>query len=90
MVRTDLQQIYRSAVEGNAVKLLVRQGHIVPATIDESALTLLVADDATAEGVTDDAVSEIIEIVSHNGGEVVFVPKDSMDEKEPIALITRY
>ena len=90
MVRTNLQQIYRSAVEGNAVKLLVRQGHIVPATIDESALTLLVADDATAEGVTDDAVSEIIEIVSHNGGEVVFVPKDSMDEKEPIALITRY
>ena len=90
MVRTDLQQIYRSAVEGNVVKLLVRQGYIVPATIDESALTLLVADDATAEGVTDDAVSEIVEIVSHNGGEVVFVPKDSMDEKEPIALITRY
>lgn len=90
MVRTDLQQIYRSAVEGNAVKLLVRQGHIVPATIDESALTLLVSDDATADGVTDDAVSEIIEIVSHNGGEVVFVPQDKMDEKEPIALITRY
>ncbi|MBE8424980.1 hypothetical protein IQA86_18970, partial [Leptospira borgpetersenii serovar Balcanica] len=26
MVRTDLQQIYRSAFEGNAVTLLVRQG----------------------------------------------------------------
>lgn len=90
MVCTDSQQIYRSAVEGNAVKLLVRQGHIVPATIDDTALTLLVADDATADGVTDDAVSEIIEIVSHNGGEVVFVPQDKMDEKEPIALITRY
>lgn len=90
MVRTDLQQIYRSAVEGNAVTLLVRQGHIVPATIDEEAMTLMVSDDATADGVTDDAVSEIIELVSHNGGEVVFLPTDKMDEKEPIALITRY
>lgn len=90
MVRTDLQQIYRSAMEGNAVKLLVRQGYIVPATIDETALTLLVAEDRAAESVTDDAVSEIIEIVSHHGGEVVFIPPEAMDEKEPIALITRY
>ena len=71
MVRTDLQQIYRSAFEGNAVTLLVRQGHSVPAKIDEKAQTLQVQDDATAEGVTDDAVSEIIELVSHKGGEVV-------------------
>ncbi len=90
MVRTDLQQIYRSAVEGNAVTLLVRQGHSVPATIDEQNATLLVADNASDEGVNDDAVAEIIELVDHHGGEVVFVPQDQMDEKEPIALITRY
>lgn len=90
MVRTDLQQIYRSAFEGNAVTLLVRQGYSVPAKIDEQAQTLLVAEDASEEGVTDDAVGEIIELVSHNGGEVVFVPADQMDDKEPIALITRY
>lgn len=90
MVRTDLQQIYRSALEGNAIKLLVRQGYIVPATIDETVPSLLVADDPTADGVTDDAVSEIIEIVRHHGGEVVFIPQDKMDDKEPIALITRY
>lgn len=90
MVRTDLQQIYRCAVEGNTIKLLVRRGYIVPATIDETALTLLVADDPTAQGVTDDAVGEIIEIISHHGGEVVFMPVEEMDEKEPIALITRY
>ena len=90
MVRTDLQQIYRSAIEGNAVTLLVRQGHSVPATIDEQNATLLVADNARDEGVNDDAVAEIIELVDHHGGEVVFVPQDQMDEKEPIALITRY
>ena len=68
---TDLQQIYRSAVEGNAVTLLVRQGYSVPATIDEQNATLLVAEDATDDGVNDDAVAEIIELVDHNGGEVV-------------------
>lgn len=90
MVRTDLQQIYRSAVEGNAITLLVKQGYSVPAVIDEDTATLQVADDASADGVTDDAVSEIIELVAHNGGEVIFVPVDKMDDKEPIALITRY
>lgn len=90
MVRTDLQQIYRAASEGNAVTLLVRQGYTVAATIDETAQTLLVQDDATLDEVTDDAVGEVIELVSNNGGEVVFVPSEQMDEKEPIALITRY
>ena len=90
MVRTDLQQIYRSAVEGNAVTLLVRKGYSQPAVIDETALTLLVTDDLNTPDVNDDAVGEIIEIVTHNGGEVVFVPEAQMDEKEPIALITRY
>lgn len=90
MVRTDLQKIYRSAVEGNAITLLVRQGYMVPAVIDEAAVTLLVQDEKGAEGGTDDAVGEIIEIVSNNGGNVVFVPQDKMDENEPIALITRY
>ena len=68
----------------------MRQGHSVPATIDEQNATLLVADNASDEGVNDDAVAEIIELVDHHGGEVVFVPQDQMDEKEPIALITRY
>lgn len=90
MVRTDLQQIYRSALEGNAVALLVRQGHIVPAIIDEQKASLQVSDDATAHGVNDDAVAHIIELVAHHGGQVVFLPKDKMDDKEPIALITRY
>ncbi|MFW2177901.1 MULTISPECIES: hypothetical protein [unclassified Moraxella] len=90
MVRNDLQQIYRSAFEGNAVTLLVRQGYSVPAMIDEAKQTLQVTDDATQAGVTDDAVAEVIELASHNGANVVFMPVDMMDEKEPIALITRY
>lgn len=90
LLRTDLQAIYRAAFEGNALSLIVRQGYRVPATIDEKELSLKVEEDATKDGVTDDAVGEIIELVSHNGGEVVFLPADESNEKEPIALVTRY
>ena len=51
---------------------------------------ILVAEDATDDGVNDDAVAEIIELVDHNVGEVVFVPREQMNEKEPIALMTCY
>lgn len=90
LLRTDLQDIYRASVEGNAVTLLVRKGYIVPAVVDETALTLRVTDDLDADNVSHDAVGDIIELVSHNGGEVIFVPEDKMDENAPIALITRY
>ena len=68
MVRTDLQDIYQSAFQGAGETLYVQTGYIQPAKIDEKAQTLTPTDDATGEGVTDDAVGEIIELVMHNGG----------------------
>ena len=90
LVRTDLQDIYQSAFQGAGETLYVQTGYIQSAKIDEKAQTLTPTDDATGEGVTDDAVGEIIELVMHNGGEVVFLPKDVMGDDQPIALITRY
>lgn len=90
MLQTDLQEVYRSAFQGVGETLYVRRGYMQPAKIDEQAQTLTLADDATAEGVTDDAVGEIIEHVIHNGGKVVFMPKEMMGEDQPIALVTRY
>ena len=90
MLQTDLQEVYRSAFQGAGETLYVRRGYIQSAKIDEKAQTLSLADDATSEGVTDDAIGEIIEHVIHNGGEVVFMPQDIMGEDQPIALVTRY
>lgn len=90
MLRTDLQEVYRSAFQGAGETLYVRRGYIQPAIIDEKAQTLTIADDASVKGVTDDAVGEIIEHVIHNGGEAVFMPQDIMGEDQPIALVTRY
>ncbi len=90
MLRTDLQEVYRGAFQGAGETLYVRRGYIKPAKIDEKAQTLNVVDDPSGEGVTDDAIGEIIEHVMHNGGEVVFMPEDIMGEDQPIALVTRY
>ncbi|MBP2279583.1 hypothetical protein H4W00_000396 [Psychrobacter sp. PL19] len=90
MLRTDLQEVYRAAYQGAGETLYVRRGYMQPAKIDETAQTLIMADDTATEGVTDDAIGEIIEHVIHNGGKAVFMPKDIMGEDQPIALVTRY
>ena len=90
MLLTDLQEVYRAAFQGSAETLYVRRGYITPAKIDEKAQTLSIVNDAAQEGVTDDAIGEIIEHVMHNGGKAVFMPEDIMGEDQPIALVTRY
>jgi hypothetical protein len=89
-LQTDLQEVYRSAFQGVGDTLYVRRGYIQPAKIDEKAQTLNLADDSSAEGITDDAIGEIIEHVIHNGGKAVFMPQDMMSADQPIALVTRY
>ena len=90
MLQTDLQEVYRSAFQGAGETLYVRRGYIQSAKIDEKAQTLSVTNDPAAEGVTDDAIGEVIEHVIHNGGKAVFMPQDIMSEDQPIALVTRY
>lgn len=90
MLRTDLQEVYRAAFQGAGETLYLRKGYMQPAKIDAKAQTLQLADDPAAEGVTDDAIGEIIEHVIHNGGKVVFMPQDIMGDDLPIALVTRY
>lgn len=90
MLRTDLQEVYRSAFQGAGETLYVRRWYIQPAKIDEKAQTLTIVDDASEKGVTDDAIGEIIEHVMHNGGDVIFLPEEIMGADQPIALVTRY
>ncbi|MDO4897147.1 MAG: hypothetical protein Q3971_07275 [Moraxella sp.] len=84
----DVQNIYRLAHQGVGETLFVRIGYLQPAVVDEASQTLTLADDPSADGVTDDVVSDIIQAVSSHGGDVVFLPKELMETD--IALITRY
>lgn len=88
LLRTDLQSIYQSAYQGLGERLYVRIGYIQPALVDESTQSLTVADDPAGDGVTDDVVSDIIELVVSHGGDVVFLPQELA--QDDIALVTRY
>lgn len=89
LLRTDLQAIYQAAFQGIGERLYVRIGYIQPAVVDEANQSITLSDDAAADGVTDDVVGEIIELVSAHGGEVVFLPKEIIADTD-IALVTRY
>lgn len=88
LLRTDLQSIYQAAYQGLGERLYVRIGYIQPALIDKSTQSLTLADDPAGDGVTDDVVSDIIELVASHGGDVVFLPQDLA--QDDIALVTRY
>jgi hypothetical protein len=87
---TDLSDIYRTAGEGNAERLYVRRGYIQPGVIDTEARTVTASEDASAEGVTDDVVDELIEMVQANGGDIAFISSDTLGDEAPLALQTRY
>ena len=46
--------------------------------------------EATAPGVIDDAVDEVIEEVTAKGGSVVFVDNGALAQHQRVALILRY
>jgi hypothetical protein len=77
------------AHEGRVRLLLVEDDFHYPATLDESGLVLTPAEDATAPGVIDDAVDELIEMVMAKGGEVRFLANGSLADHQRIVALTR-
>ena len=53
-------------------------------------MILAPAEDASAPGVIDDAVDEVIEEVMAKGGGVAFVDDGALAQYQRIALILRY
>ena len=82
-------QAWRAAAEGRGAHLVVDQGYHAPGVLDESGLGLTLVDDATAPGVIDDVVDELIELVLAKGGEVTFVD-GGLDAHQHVALMLRY
>ncbi len=89
-LRTDLSAIYRAATEGNAERLYVRRGYVQAGVIDSQARTVTANDEAGAEGVTDDVVDELIELVQANGGDIAFLSEQTLGDAGPLSLQTRY
>lgn len=87
---TTIGEIWRYAQEGRGRLLLVEENFHYPATVDQSGLTLLPADDPAVPGVMDDAVDEIVEAVISHGGQVRFLADGLLTEHQRIALVLRY
>jgi hypothetical protein len=87
---SGIEHAWRMAHEGRVRLLLVEDDFHYPATLDESGLVLTPAEDATAPGVIDDAVDELIEMVMAKGGEVRFLEDGSLSDHQRIVALTRY
>jgi hypothetical protein len=89
-VASTIGEVWRLASEGRGYLLLVEKDFHFPARVDETGQYITPTDDATAPGVIDDAVDEIIETVLSKQGRVVFVENGQLETHQRIALILRY
>jgi len=87
---STIGEVWRLAHEGRGRLLVVEDDFLYPARVDATGMILTPAEDATAPGVIDDAVDEVIETVLAKGGQVVFVDPGHLAEHQRIALILRY
>ncbi|MDO4764147.1 MAG: hypothetical protein Q4A00_07175 [Flavobacteriaceae bacterium] len=86
---TDLFEIYKASVEGNAEFLLVNKDFTQPAKIvKENTIELI--NDANEHGAIDDIVSIIAWEVISKGGKAIFVSKEQLGDLGDIALKKRY
>jgi hypothetical protein len=87
---SGLDDCWRAAVEGRADVVIVEEDFHYPAVLSDDGMSLTPAEDATAPGVIDDAVDELIEQVIAKGGEARFVEDGVLASHNRIAMITRY
>jgi hypothetical protein len=87
---SSITEVWHLAQEGRGSTLIVETGFHYPARVDETGLFLSPADDATAPGVIDDAVDDVIQVVMAKGGKVVFVDDGVLEKYQHIAMILRY
>ncbi len=88
-VLTDLQEIYRAAIDGRGELLIVHQNFTQPVLMsDERTFELI--EDASLPGAIDDISSNIAWEVISKKGRVVFTGQEDIKEFGKIALKTRY
>ncbi|HCM30767.1 MAG TPA: hypothetical protein DIC32_03230 [Acinetobacter radioresistens] len=89
-IRTDLQEIYRAALEGNTATLYVRQGHTLSGQLAPEQQSVILNDAGDTEPQTNDVIDDLIELVRKNSGQVMFLDQTMMEGHDPLVLATRY
>lgn len=84
----DLVLISRNAIAGRIATLLLEADRHIPGRIDHSTGEIEAANLAHPE--VDDLLDDLGELVLHNGGQVVIVPKERMPTDTGAAAIYRF
>jgi hypothetical protein len=85
-----LDQVWKSARDGNALKLLVEKDYMFRGYTDEQEYELHGSPGGKNDKVLPDAVDELIRLVLDKNGGVCFTENDKLKDYNRIALITRY
>ena len=88
-VLTDLQDIYRAAINGRADLLVVHQNYRQPVVMNDND-SFKIVDDPSTPGAIDDITSKIAWEVISKKGRVIFTEQEELKELGKIALKTRY
>ena len=88
LLSTDLNEIYKSAVEGAADTLYVGESFSLNGTIKDDSLEITEREPGNLN--RNDLLSELIKIVGNNGGNTIFVEDERMQKYNGIALVRRY
>lgn len=89
LIRTDLQEIYKAALEGNADTLYVQRGYMLAGHVDGDTQRIVLQAEQH-EGQSNDVVSQLIDVVLQHGGRAVFLPAELLQDKAPLVLLMRY
>jgi Bacterial archaeo-eukaryotic release factor family 3 len=85
-----LDEVWKSAKEGRALKLLVEKDFMFTGYTDEQEYLLHGSPAGVNDKILPDAVDELIRMVLDKNGGVCFTENDLLKDYNRIALITRY
>ncbi|NLZ95500.1 MAG: hypothetical protein GX921_06725 [Bacteroidales bacterium] len=88
-ILTDLQDIYRAAINGRGDLLVVHQDYRQPVVMNDND-SFEVVEDPSTPGAIDDITSKIAWEVISKKGRTIFTEQDELKELGKIALKTRY
>lgn len=87
---SDTNEIWKGIKEGRVQTLFIEQGLFQPAVLENDEITYVSANQKSDKNVIDDIYDEMIEANSRFGGDVVFLPKESLTKFNGFGAITRY
>ncbi|MDA0270692.1 MAG: hypothetical protein O2798_00990 [Chloroflexi bacterium] len=87
---SGIDDSWRLASEGRAEVVLVEEDYHFAGRLEDEGLRIVPVDDPDEEGVIEDVVDELVELVIARGGRAVFVPNGALEEHHRVGLILRY